>query len=92
MKTSLTAQAPTLTRKQARKAHMDRLLMAACQEAIDSSLVHLKKTAWVYLNTPLGGKASFFVRVSQLPEIPYQSPTATMKLVAGFQKGKKVLG
>lgn len=94
MLTRLTKQAEkTPTRKEARKARMAGLLEAASLEAIQASLnLGPGKTAWVYLNTPLGGKATYFHRVSRMPEVAYQTPTATLKLVAGFQQGKKVLG
>jgi hypothetical protein len=94
MLTNLTSQPEkVITRKEARKARMAGMLQAASLEALQASLnLSDKRTVWVYLNTPLGGKATYFHRVSRLPEVPFGSPTATLKLVAGFQKGKKVLG
>ncbi len=87
MKTNLTRQPEVITRKQARKAHMEGLLQAATQEAIEASMnFRPGMTAWVYLMTLPGQKASYQVISSRFPE----DRTETQNPRAGYQGGKLV--
>jgi hypothetical protein len=78
-------QAPVLTRKQRRKAHMDGLLAQATTEAKEAKLKP-GQTAWVYLVTFPGEKARYEVVVNRFPP---ESPHMTM--VVAYQGDKCVM-